>query len=60
MISLQLSASMKKRLKPVSLALILITFVLLYLGPVTLENDVVTIAGLVVGGVTAVIAWLSF
>ena len=55
-----ISANMKKRLKPISLGLILVTFVLLYLGPVTLENDAVTIAGLVVGGVTAVIAWLSF
>ena len=55
-----LSADMKKRLRPVALAGILLTFVLLYLGPVTLENDVVTIAGLVSGGVTSVIAWLSF
>jgi len=51
---------MKKRLKPVSLVMVLLSFVLLYLGPVTLENDVVTIAGLVVSGVTAAIAWLAF
>jgi hypothetical protein len=56
----QLSAGMKKRLKPVSLVMVLLSFVLLYLGPVTLENDVVTIAGLVVSGVTAAIAWLAF
>jgi hypothetical protein len=55
-----ISDNMKQRLQPISLVLILLSFVLLYLGPVTLENDLVTIAGLVVSGVTAVIAWLSF
>lgn len=55
-----LSAATKKKMKNASLVLILASFALLYLGAVTLENDIVTIAGLVVSGVTAVISWLAF
>lgn len=55
-----LSTQRKKQLRNVALGGILLSFVLLYLGPVTLENAAVTIAGLVAAGITAVIAWLAF
>ena len=55
-----LSTKTKKQLRNVALGGIVLSFVLLYLGPVTLESDAVTIAGLVTAGITAVIAWLSF
>jgi hypothetical protein len=50
----------KKKMRNVALVLILASFALLYLGAVTLENDMVTVAGLVVSGVTAIISWLAF
>ncbi|MDA0799821.1 MAG: hypothetical protein O2826_11620 [Chloroflexi bacterium] len=55
-----LSTAVKKKMRNVALVLILASFTLLYLGAVTLENDIVTAAGLVVSGVTAVISWLAF
>jgi hypothetical protein len=55
-----LSTATKKKMRNVALALMVASFALLYLGAVTLENDIVTAAGLVVSGVTAVISWLSF
>ena len=55
-----LSTNRKKQLRNVALGGILLSFVLLYTGPVTLESSAVTIAGLIVASVTAVIAWLSF
>lgn len=55
-----LSTATKKKMRNVALVLILASFALLYLGAVTLENDIVTAAGLAVSGVTAVISWLAF
>jgi hypothetical protein len=57
---MKLSTKTKLRLRTVSLFGILLSFVLLYLGPVTLESDAVTIAGLVTAGLTAAVSWLSF
>jgi hypothetical protein len=55
-----LSIETKKLLRHVSLVGVLLTFVLLYLGAVSVESTALAITGLVSGGVTAVIAWLSF
>jgi hypothetical protein len=55
-----LSTPTKKKMRNVALAMILASFALLYVGAVTLENDLVTIAGLVTAAATAVISWLSF
>ena len=55
-----LSDTTKQRLRHVVLLGTIISFPLLYLGPVTLENATVTLAGLVVAGATAVLAWLAF
>lgn len=55
-----LSTKTKKQLRNAALGGIIASFVLLYLGPVTLNNDAVTVAGLIAAGVTAVISWLSF
>ncbi|MCY4582027.1 MAG: hypothetical protein OXE50_04400 [Chloroflexi bacterium] len=55
-----LSAATKRKLRHVVLAGTVVSFPLLYMGPVTLEEPVVTAAGLVVGVVTAVLAWLAF
>ncbi len=55
-----LSTEMKRKLRHVVLAGTVISFPLLYLGPVTLENAVVTVAGLAVAGATAALAWLVF
>ena len=55
-----LSIETKKLLRHVSLAGVLLTFVLLYLGGVSIESSALAAAGLVTGGATAVIAWLSF
>ena len=55
-----LSAATKRKLRHIVLAGTIISFPLLYLGPVTLDNAAVTLAGLAVGVVTAVLAWLAF
>ncbi len=55
-----LSDPKKQRLRHVVLLGTIVSFPLLYLGPVTLESAAVTVAGLVVAGVTAVLAWLAF
>ncbi len=55
-----LSAATKRKLRHVVLAGTVVTFPLLYLGPVTLQEPAVTVAGLAVGIVTAVLAWLAF
>ena len=55
-----LSAATKRKLRHVVLAGTIVSFPLLYLGPVTLEEAAVTLAGLVVGIVTAVLAWFAF
>ncbi len=55
-----LSMATKKKMRNLALLMILASFVLLYLGAVTLENDIVTVAGLVVSCVTAIVSWLSF
>ena len=50
----------KTKLRHAALVGTLVSFPLLYLGPVTLDNPGVTLAGLAVAGATAVIAWLAF
>ena len=55
-----LSAATKRKLRHVVLAGTIVSFPLLYLGPVTLGEPVVTLAGLAVGVVTAILAWLAF
>lgn len=55
-----LSAATKRRLRHVVLAGTIVSFPLLYLGPVTLQEPAVTLAGLAVGVVTAALAWLAF
>lgn len=55
-----LSDTTKQRLRHAVLLGTIISFPLLYLGPVTLENAAVTLAGLIVAGATAVLAWLAF
>ena len=55
-----LSAATKRKLRHVVLAGTIASFPLLYLGPVTFQEPAVTIAGLAVGIVTAVLAWLAF
>jgi hypothetical protein len=55
-----LSTANKKKMRNVALVLLGASFALLYLGAVTLENDIVTVTGLVVSGVTAVVSWLAF
>lgn len=55
-----LSTKTKKQLRNIALGGIFATFVLLYLGPVTFDNGAITIAGLVIGAITAVISWLAF
>ena len=55
-----LSGQTKQKLRHVVLVGTIVSFPLLYLGPVTLESAAVTMAGLVVAGVTSVLAWLAF
>ena len=55
-----LSDANKQKLRHAVLLGTIVSFPLLYLGPVTLESAAVTVAGLVVAGVTAVLAWLAF
>ena len=55
-----LSAATKRKLRHIVLAGTIVSFPLLYLGPVTLDNAAVTLAGLAVGVVTAVLAWFAF
>ena len=55
-----LPGATKQKLRHVALLGTIVSFPLLYLGPVTLESTAVTVAGLVVAGVTAVLAWLAF
>ena len=55
-----LSDVAKGRLRHVALAGAVATFPLLYVGAVTLESAAVTVAGLVVAGVTAVLTWVAF
>lgn len=55
-----LSTATKKKMRNAALIMILASFALLYLGAVTLENDIITLVGLVVSGITAVVAWLAF
>ncbi len=50
----------KPKLRHATLAGTLVSFPLLYLGPVTLENPGVTLAGLAVAAATAILAWLAF
>ena len=50
----------KQELRHIALLGTVVSFPLLYLGPVTLEIAAVTVAGLVVAGATAVLAWLAF
>ena len=58
--SAMISADTKRKLRHAALAGTLVSFPLLYLGPVTLENPAVTLAGLAAAGVTAALAWLAF
>ena len=55
-----ISANWKKKLRHLVLVGTLISFPLLYMGPVTLESSLVTMAWLVVATITAIIAWLVF
>lgn len=55
-----ISTETKKLMRHISLAGVLLTFVLLYVGAVSVESTELAIAGLVSGGVTALVAWLSF
>ena len=55
-----LSTQRKKQLRTVALFGILLSFLLLYLGPVTLDNAAVTVIGLALAGITAAISWLAF
>ncbi len=55
-----LSDATKQKLRHIALLGTIVSFPLLYLGPVTLESAAVTVAGLVVAGATAVLAWLAF
>ena len=55
-----LSGAAQQRLRHVVLLGTIVSFPLLYLGPVTLESAAVTVAGLIVAGVTGVLAWLAF
>jgi len=55
-----ISAKTKQRLRHAALAGTLVSFPLLYLGPVTLESPAVTLAGLAAAGITAALAWLAF
>ena len=50
----------RRRLQHIALAGMAASFPLLYVGAVTLESAPVTVAGLAVAGVTAVLAWLAF
>ena len=50
----------RRRLQHIALAGMAVSFPLLYLGAVTLENAAVTAAGLAVAGVVAAISWLAF
>ena len=50
----------KQKLRHVALLGTIVSFPLLYLGPVTLESAAVTIAGLAIAGAMAVLAWLAF
>ena len=50
----------RRRLQHIALAGMAASFPLLYLGAVTLESAPLTLAGLAVAGVTAVVAWLAF
>ena len=58
--SAMISAKTKQRLRHAALAGTLVSFPLLYLGPVTLESPAVTLAGLAAAGITAALAWLAF
>ena len=55
-----ISANLKKKLRHLVLIGTIISFPLLYIGPITLENSLITAAGLTVATVTAIIAWLIF
>ena len=55
-----LPAGTRRRLQHIALAGMAASFPLLYVGAVTLEHGVVTAAGLMVAGVTAVVSWLAF
>lgn len=55
-----ISANWKKKLRHLVLIGTIVSFPLLYLGPVTLENSIITLAGLIVATTTAIIAWLVF
>ena len=55
-----LSTDTKKKLRHLVLLGTIISFPLLYIGPVTLESASITIVGLAVAGVTAVAAWIAF
>lgn len=55
-----LSADRKKQLRHVALVGIMLSFPLLYLGAVTLEQAALTTVALVTAGVSSVIAWLAF
>tara|TARA_Y100001936_G_C16093669_1_gene689256 strand:- start:972 stop:1148 length:177 start_codon:yes stop_codon:yes gene_type:complete len=55
-----ISANLKKRLRHLVLIGTILSFPLLYIGPITLENSVITLAGLALATITAIIAWLVF
>ena len=50
----------RRWLQTAALAGMAASFPLLYAGAVTIESAPLTVAGLVVAGVAAVIAWLAF
>ena len=55
-----LSASTKKRLRHVALVGVVVSFVLLYVGPVTLASVPMTAVALAVTAAVAVVAALAF
>ena len=50
----------RRWLQTIALAGMAASLPLLYLGAVTMESDPLTVSGLVVAGVVAVISWLAF
>jgi hypothetical protein len=55
-----LSNATKKRMRHLALAGVGASFVLLYVGAVSLDSAALTLAGLITAAITAVDAWLAF
>lgn len=55
-----LSTATKKRMRHLALAGIGASFVLLYVGAVSLDSAAVTAVGLITAAITALDAWLAF